>query len=86
MAKLKVEFCDGCNSKEERGSNEFICMASSIPNKGRKRCPCSKCLIKSTCNESCESFVKYVNNKNRFIEYDVGSVKHRYISTVIPIN
>lgn len=51
--------CEGCYTRMTNGNES----CRYIVNDGS--CPCSECIVKSMCNDSCEDFSEYVHIERR---------------------
>jgi len=56
------ETCDGCRSLVENRDRDDICpdLASLKYNERAKTCPCSICIVKSTCFSGCDEFDLFI--------------------------
>jgi hypothetical protein len=69
MKKIN-QLCQGCivytNTVDER---EITCTATKF-NFPENLCPCSNCIIKVVCQESCSKLRKYLSDNNSYIIYN----------------
>ncbi len=61
------ELCKGCKSYWNIYKNELNCSVDPI--KDNKQCPCTVCLIKGMCRESCEEFREYGSKSWGYTEW-----------------
>jgi hypothetical protein len=53
------KLCEGCHMFEPL----YTCKDRNIPVFDGKQCPCINCLIKVTCEETCDNLTKYENKQ-----------------------
>ena len=60
--------CKGCGVRKKCNLSEY--------NRIMDKCPCSKCLIKSVCAETCEDFDDFVQNQDDWWRDENGEISY----------
>ena len=66
MISCEIEDCFGGKPYGGGGEWSWVCRYTKHGKQTFRNCPCSGCLIKSTCTEACDKFITLVNKKGDF--------------------
>jgi hypothetical protein len=86
MVSCEIEDCFGGEPYSGGSEWPWVCRYTKLRRQTFRQCPCSGCLIKSTCTEACDKLVTLISEKGDFFKVTDSETSNRMYEVFVRLN